>query len=247
VFGLIGVILGVGVMEFRHWREERERYQVMTFEKRLETHQAALNWCYQLNRVLNSRDPGDIHGIADQAREWWNKNCLLLDEKSRESMVLTINFSHSYANKFEHPDKGEPEAQKGSQVWHYLNDSLRAIHEGIGVKYLPEKTEMSKSNVTAQAEVGTETRWWAKASSRGFVIAVSVAVGLMIYGVFLPGLEGKLVTKLGYAFTNLAAIIGLFATYWWVRGKWGKILILAIEFFVIGMFCQLLGIVQPTL
>lgn len=48
VIGLIGVILGVSISEYRYWRESKERYRIITFEKRLETHQEALSRFYRL-------------------------------------------------------------------------------------------------------------------------------------------------------------------------------------------------------
>lgn len=55
VMGLAGVALGAGIAEFRHWRESRERYQAMSFERRLEAHQEAYYYNQRFYEVLNSR------------------------------------------------------------------------------------------------------------------------------------------------------------------------------------------------
>lgn len=133
---MVGTLLGVGIQEFRRWRESRERYQVMTFPKRLEAHQQAFSWCHALNVVLNRSDPEEIHKVADEARAWWNDNCFLLDTDSRRKMIPLFNVAHIYAEGIE---RGKPlDVQLGDSVWRYLEDALKAITKGVGDKYLPE-------------------------------------------------------------------------------------------------------------
>jgi hypothetical protein len=79
LIGFLGVILGVGIQEFRRWRESREKYQVVIFPKRLEAHQKAFEWCQKLNVALNSRKANEIHEVATKFRKWWNANCFYLD------------------------------------------------------------------------------------------------------------------------------------------------------------------------
>lgn len=128
-FTLLGVLVGVGITELRRWREYREKYRVLTFEKRLQAHQQAYYWCQKLIEVLNiTRKSEDILKTAKEAREWWNGNCLFLDAKSRISMVRLTNASEMYADKL----------QRGAEVFRILDQTLKAIVVGIGAEYLPE-------------------------------------------------------------------------------------------------------------
>lgn len=132
VAAIVGVIIGAAIQEFRHWRESKERFRVMTFEKRLEAHQRAYYWCHKLNEVLNPSNSEEIHKVASEAREWWDSNCLFLDANSRHKMVELINLAHFYAdgNKL------------GEDVWSALMKAWKTIVAGIGVEYLPEMSEL---------------------------------------------------------------------------------------------------------
>ncbi|HUT68673.1 MAG TPA: hypothetical protein VMW86_09035, partial [Dehalococcoidales bacterium] len=84
LIGVAGLIVGAIITEARHWLDRRQRFQVMTFEKRLQTHQEALSYCYKLYHSFNSRkDEDEKYRTINEIQEWWESNCLLLDEKSR--------------------------------------------------------------------------------------------------------------------------------------------------------------------
>ena len=133
IFALFGVLIGLGFSEYRMWQTRKERFRIMTFEKRLEAHQKAYYWWNNLNRVLNVGDADQIHEKASEAREWWDGSCLFLDTNSRREMVRLINLSHAYAN-------GNKMAQE--HIWDYVPKTSKAIVLGIGFEYLPE--ELSK-------------------------------------------------------------------------------------------------------
>ncbi len=133
LFTLLGMVLGIVYGEYRLRREQKERFRVMTFEKRLEAHQKAYYWWNNLNRVLNVGDTEEIHRIANEAREWYDSSCLFLDTNSRREMVGLTNLSHMYAN-------GNKMAQE--HIWDYVIKTSKAIVLGIGFEYLPE--ELSK-------------------------------------------------------------------------------------------------------
>ena len=54
--GLFGVLVGVGITEFRLWAERKDRYRIMTFEKRLQVHQEAYRLCMEQAMLMN-----DLH------------------------------------------------------------------------------------------------------------------------------------------------------------------------------------------
>ena len=128
IIGLVGVIIGVIIQEFRRWRERKEFYHSMIFKERLEKHQKAFEFCHKLNRTLNTGTPNQINKIAKEFRRWWDSNSFYLDNESRKLIIPLINYSYAYA-------KNDPDKNK---VWDYLNKSLASLSIGIGVKYLPE-------------------------------------------------------------------------------------------------------------
>jgi hypothetical protein len=130
LFALLGVVLGLGYNEYRNRKEQKDRYRVITFEKRLEAHQKAYYWYHQLNRVLNIGDSEAIHETTNKAREWWDSNCLFVDANSRREMVRLMNLSHMYAND-------NKMAQE--KIWDYVISTSKAIVLGIGFEYLPEE------------------------------------------------------------------------------------------------------------
>jgi hypothetical protein len=131
---VVGVFVGFGINEYRYRRERKERYQVMTFEKRLTAHQKAFYWCNKLNEALNSNDKDRIHNTANRAQEWWNGNCLYLDPASRKNMIGLMNLSHMYAQRFN--STNPVVAQAIGTVWERLQETAKAISDGIGVEYL---------------------------------------------------------------------------------------------------------------
>ncbi len=132
LIGVAGIIVGVLITEVRNWLDRKQRFRVMTFEKRLEAHQKAYYWCQKRNEVLNISENAEIHKTAREAREWWNANCLFLDAQSRSEMVGLLNLAHYYAD----------DMKFGKEVWPSLRTTLKAIVRGIGVEYLPEMSQL---------------------------------------------------------------------------------------------------------
>ncbi len=122
----------------------------MTFPRRLKAHQEALSFCYKLNLVLNRKKPDDICKVATEAREWWDSNCLFLDKKSRRKMIPLFNHAFQHANELEKRDQYE--AKIGHHVWQYLNESMKAINEGVGEEHLPVHREAREENSDIKKE-----------------------------------------------------------------------------------------------
>ena len=248
VIGLIGVVVGAAITEFRQWMDRRERYQVMTFEKRLDAHQTALCWCHKLDQALNSQNPKDISRVAGQAREWWSENCLFLDEESRKSMIPAIHYSYQYATEIEHPDKYEPEMRMGHHVWNYIDNSRKAIMEGIGTKYLPEMRGIEEiTHIGATAESGRRQKFFSTSVIIAAIIIGAGAVGYMVYKACQLGPNVTCTTKLGYILPASSAIVGLLTTFWamWKTWLWAPLTI-ALLLFILGMMFQLISLVETA-
>jgi hypothetical protein len=147
VMTLVGVLIGVGIQEFRIWRARKDKYGDMVFEKRLDAHQGAYYWCKRLtvsvrpDRLL--RDGGVEAGIKEVWRglEWLDKNALYLDEDSRlkvnNFIVYIAGIIVRYRDKkWRKNIEVEEEMQK---VLEKVVEVVTSIERGIGVKYLPEQ------------------------------------------------------------------------------------------------------------
>ena len=252
---VFGTLLGVGIQEFRRWRELRERYQVMSFPKRLEAHQRAFSWCHELNVALNRRDPKEIHRVADEARAWWNANCFFLDGDSRRKMIPLFNAAHDYADGI--GNKRPDNVQLSPSIWRYLTDVFKAIAEGIGEEYLPEKSTAEAvkqgEKETDQGGKSTAKDVWEKLKRSFFanwrvtqilfVVGVAVFIGLIVrLSLMLPTSEAVTIPMKGsFICSSVGATIGLIVTYLGVKNKYANLaLTVAIDLVLAGMLFQLL-------
>ena len=253
---VVGTLLGAGIQEFRRWRERGERYQVMTFSKRLETHQQAFSWCHELNVALNQHDPEEIHGVADEARAWWNANCFFLDTDSRRKMIPLFNAAHDYADGIESKRRGN--VQPDNSIWRYLNDALKAIIEGIGDRYLPEMSTAEavkqEEKETDQGGESTMKNAWEKlrrsfsanwrVTQMLFVVGIVVFISLITYlSLMMPATEVVTTPMKGsFICGSVGAIIGLTVAYLEIKNKWANLaLTIAIDLVLAGMLFQLVA------
>jgi hypothetical protein len=147
VMTVVGVLVGVGVQEFRIWRERKDKYKDMIFEKRLDAHQGAYYRCTKLAQSVRPdrllRDGGAEEAINEswECLDWLNGNALYLDENSRFKMTNFILYVSQMGSKY--MDK---ELRKTIEVEKQVEGVTRrlvavcgSIKKGIGVKYLPEE------------------------------------------------------------------------------------------------------------
>ena len=78
-----------------------------------------------------------MNKALDEVRKWWQNNCLLLDESSRQKMVDSmmaisdhVGFDKSY----------------NAAVYASLREMRDTIIRGIGVKHLPEMPKMENDS-----------------------------------------------------------------------------------------------------
>ena len=152
--GFIGVVIGAAIGLIPYFIERKERYKFeqyknelerkleefkkdleIKYEVRIRTHQEAFAWLMDLNVALNSGDEAKMHGAAERARDWWNKNCFFLDENSRGKFMALTNMAHMYASDFKSSDA---DARKISQtVWKLLDETTDAVFMGLKAERLP--------------------------------------------------------------------------------------------------------------
>ena len=151
--GFIGVVIGAAIGLIPYFIERNERYKFeaykselerkleefkkdleIKYEVRIRTHQEAFAWLMQLNDSLNIGNKDKIDEVADQARDWWNKNCFYLDSVSRQKFFSLTQKSHMFARDLKEKD---PDAKKASRdTWNLLDDTINSVRDGIKVEHL---------------------------------------------------------------------------------------------------------------
>jgi len=147
VMTLIGVLVGVGIQEYRIRRERKDKYKDMVFEKRLDAHQGAYYRCTKLAQSVRPdrllRDGGAEEAISESwgCLDWLNENALYLDDNSRFKMTNFILYVSQMSSKYR-----DKELRKTLEVENQVEDVTRrlvavttSIKKGVGVKYLPEE------------------------------------------------------------------------------------------------------------
>lgn len=255
--GLFGVILGVAVSAFWNWIDRRERYRVMTFEKRLKAHQEAFSWNQRSYHILASRDINKIRELAQEGRDWWNENALLLDKKSQRSMLTVFNSMEFFAQDIGKP-KDEPHL--GQDVWLYINENIKDITNGIGAEHLPRpdnnKIQQKETHSSFTKDILDKLQripspeWIDKYLFPSlFVIAVLTFVALTLYASYqIPvSPEYTKATRAAFTFNSLAALIGLLVVYVGAKNRWITLFVtIAIELFVSGMFFELISLIEKA-
>ena len=144
VVGLIGVIIGAGIQEFRHWRESKQRYQVMTFDKRLQIHQEAVAWCMKIatnmtpSKLREKQDIERLLGHAETAQQWLINNCLFLDSNSHASMLNVLDFAMDKAKKCVNGVPTTIDKEEEAEIAKRIGKATKCIAQGVGVKYMPD-------------------------------------------------------------------------------------------------------------
>ncbi len=149
---VIGTIIGASIGEFRHWRESRQRYQVMAFEKRLQAHQEAVSWCLKISDYMGPSKMRKKQGIeqlldhVEEAGEWLNKNCLLLDTNSNASLLDVLEFATRNARDYTSGAATTVDEDKEiAKITQEIRKAIRCIAQGVGVKYIPDIKRRLKS------------------------------------------------------------------------------------------------------
>ena len=135
VFALGGVALAIAVEELRRWRERRERFRDMTFEKRLQAHQEAYYWVIRLGKPYESGDWSDMKSVADKAAEWFSQHCLYLDTHSHNAFSSLLSILYDYIESPQNKDMAQAALEAHIET-------IKAIVKGIGLQYLPPKSEL---------------------------------------------------------------------------------------------------------
>lgn len=88
--GLMGVVIGAAVaaaVQVAVSRSEQlDRYRLAALERRLQAHQEAFELWRKL--ISHTHEPDKIGTVVMQCQEWWDRNCLYLEERARTAFRL---------------------------------------------------------------------------------------------------------------------------------------------------------------
>lgn len=121
--------------------ERTDKYRLVLYEKRLDVHQQAYRWLMALIQPLQRAadlTTGDralpdnfvLFKLYQDAREWWDGNCLYLDEVSRVRVIDFIELASEY---LEAPPPPERE-----RLFPTYRIAITAVQEGLGMKHLEQ-------------------------------------------------------------------------------------------------------------
>ena len=92
IMGLVGIIVGAVITSlfqfFRSKSDQAHQLRMAALEKRLTTHQEAYTLWNELFWNIHNRD--EVNTIAVKCQDWWYKNCLYLDPKTRKAFKKII-------------------------------------------------------------------------------------------------------------------------------------------------------------
>lgn len=96
--GMIGVTVGALISEFFSYFINETNYKkqlrLAALDKRLEAHQQAYTlWCEIKSSISNQEE---INDVVQNARIWWQKNCLFLGPKSRAAFFNCLQYTGYY-------------------------------------------------------------------------------------------------------------------------------------------------------
>jgi len=156
---VVGIILSEVIRWSRDWREGKEKYKVMLYEKRLEAHQKAFSYVRQLmlrattsyfsfafdmddksdfDREFNNKE---IKRLLLELNDFFDSNCLYLDEQSRSEIMRSIVVTGSAYDNFITENLSKEElTEKLKDSSDQLHKTQGVIVTGIGMKHIEKPT-----------------------------------------------------------------------------------------------------------
>jgi len=132
IFGLIGTILGALITTGYQWfwsaRERQDKFRLVALEKRLEVHQEGYSIWRKLIFSLNKTE--ELSKIVTTGQEWWENNCLYLDEKSRSAFHTSLILAWDI--------DAEVKAEGRTKIFKEINQTGKFLIEGINLPFIAD-------------------------------------------------------------------------------------------------------------
>jgi len=145
IFTLVGVIIGSAISTITQLiiskRERKDKFRLAALDKRLEAHQEAYTLWIELINLITIISDEKFWNTYNKAKDWWNKNCLYLDDKSKLNFnECLMNFFQFYPFAFNGSKSGEDEALK------QIKETGKIIAQGVELTPLKDEGERIKKD-----------------------------------------------------------------------------------------------------
>jgi hypothetical protein len=145
-----GALIGSLTTWFIQWSQNKEKYQQMAFEKRLQAHQQAYALCGNLMSTTFTQL--STEETVAKVIDWYYNNCLYLDSNSREVLWKLTRSVQEYTAKH---GPYQPDIITSDQYDAHVElrelqvETQNIIAMGVGVKYIPEIRESPATKKTS--------------------------------------------------------------------------------------------------
>lgn len=256
IFGLAGVLLGFTVTLYLKSREQKERYKIMTFEKRLEVYQKL----YYFNQTLwgNMGVVGGPDDVLNQLKEYWKNNSLYVDDNTSKSTFALISSTQNYIIQLNNRNRDQSVFNQMETVFmDKLRTNLENISSGAGIAHLSNVTAIAPQNSPiAQPEIKVSliSKLWSWIKLNKYIVPfIVITIGGVIYFIYFSfqvtpddyhTQSYATIQAYKYTFYSIASLIGLFVVLINAKNKvtYG-LAFLTIWLFMAGMVFELFSFI----
>lgn len=114
----------------------RNQLKMAALDKRLEVHQKAYTQLRKLIEKSRVLPDTDFSEKIKDARNWWEENCLYLEEKGREAFITTTNTIWNYRDSYKAPEPRD--LIRLENMWNDILLGVEAIVSGIELPPIKE-------------------------------------------------------------------------------------------------------------
>lgn len=119
--------------------ERLDKYKMVALEKRLEVHQTAFRYWYDLMWSLNNDTKRDVQAV--ECEKWWVDNQFYLDKISSDAFKNAASLANTFGVYKAGDKDAEAERKKAFRELHKVGNYLR---EGIGLPHLEDEKEWER-------------------------------------------------------------------------------------------------------
>lgn len=126
------------------------RLRMAALDRRLETHQQAFTLWHRL--AINVFKQELVNQVATECQEWWSKNCLYLDTKSRDAFLKAVRAAVQHQEIARDRGQSSAESYKATmENWNRIMEASDAIVQGVALPPIHlDQIEAVKQNAPQQ-------------------------------------------------------------------------------------------------
>lgn len=124
---IVGGLIAGAISLWTTKKNLRNQWALVAMDKRLQAHQDAFRRWYAICSLLSDEK---VFELVQEAEEWWKKNCLYLDAKSRHAFKL---FPHAVRMRHELLSQTPRDTKMLLEVWKEIQEPGSLLAEGVGL------------------------------------------------------------------------------------------------------------------